>query len=352
MVPTLEQTGSLAQALQVSGRGNTVIGAQFQGSATVTDGIKVNFGSENVLLNPIFPNPNITTDVRVASGVTFTRIVGGRGTAASLAASNIVDAGTDTVIELLADAKLGTFRYAADAGVVDDYVITPVPAVSAYVTGQVFHFKANTANTGAATLAVSGLAATAIKKLNDQALVTGDIEVGQIVTVVFDGTNFQMQSQLAQTPVTTTIATDPLWDALGDLVYGSGADTCAKLAGQITTTRKFLRQTGDGAVSAAPVWDTLVAADLTKVTNQSAGYTAVIGDFVLMSGTFTVTLPSAPADSSIIHVKNVGTGLVTVARGGADTIYTMTGAQTSFTIMPGEAYGMIYDTTNTRWAVY
>ena len=40
------------------------------------------------------------------------------------------------------------------------------------------------ANTGAATLAVSGLSALAIKKLNDQDLATGDIEVGQIVEVV------------------------------------------------------------------------------------------------------------------------------------------------------------------------
>jgi len=58
------------------------------------------------------------------------------------------------------------------------------------------------------------------------------------------------------------MATDPLWDALGDLAYGTGADAGAKLAGNITTTKKFLRQTGDGAVSAAPAWDTIVATDL------------------------------------------------------------------------------------------
>ena len=49
---------------------------------------------------------------------------------------------------------------------------------------------------------------------------------------------------------------------LGDLVHGNATPKWAKLGGNTTTTRKFLRQTGDGAASAVPVWDTLVAADL------------------------------------------------------------------------------------------
>lgn len=49
---------------------------------------------------------------------------------------------------------------------------------------------------------------------------------------------------------------------LGDLLYSSAANTLAKLAGNITTTRKFLRQTGDGAASTAPAWDTLLEADV------------------------------------------------------------------------------------------
>ena len=50
------------------------------------------------------------------------------------------------------------------------------------------------------------------------------------------------------------MATDPLWDALGDLAYGTGADTGAKLAGQTTVIKLVLTQTGNGAISAAPVW--------------------------------------------------------------------------------------------------
>lgn len=94
----------------------------------------------------------------------------------------------------------GSYVYAADAGSSDAYAITLSPAPSAYAAGQEFRFKANTANTGAATLNVNSLGAKTIKKLNDQDLADNDIEVGQIVTVVYDGTNFQMQSQIANTP--------------------------------------------------------------------------------------------------------------------------------------------------------
>jgi hypothetical protein len=49
---------------------------------------------------------------------------------------------------------------------------------------------------------------------------------------------------------------------LGDTIYASGGTTLTKIAGNTTTTRKFYRQTGDGASSAAPAWDVLVAGDI------------------------------------------------------------------------------------------
>lgn len=85
--------------------------------------------------------------------------------------------------------------YAADAGANDAYAVTLSPAPAALTAGLVVHFKANTANTGNATLNVNGLGAKNILKNHDQTLSDGDIEAGQIVTVVYDGTQFQMQSQ-------------------------------------------------------------------------------------------------------------------------------------------------------------
>ena len=107
--------------------------------------------------------------------------------------------------DMLGAIVAGTDFYAASAVGTDSYAITISPAVGAYATGMKFRFKADVANTGACTLAVSGLSALAIKKLNDQDLATGDIEIGQIVEVVYDGVDFQMQSQTAVAPATVDI---------------------------------------------------------------------------------------------------------------------------------------------------
>lgn len=84
--------------------------------------------------------------------------------------------------------------YAADGGGSDSYSITLVPAISSYAPGQLINFKANTLNTGGASLNVNGLGAKTIVKDGSLPLDTGDIKASQIVQVIYDGTNFQMLS--------------------------------------------------------------------------------------------------------------------------------------------------------------
>lgn len=91
----------------------------------------------------------------------------------------------------------GTFNYCPDEGSTDDYACNMSPAISGYVTGAHYFFKANTANTGSATINFNSLGAKTIKKLRDQDLATGDIEAAQFIEVIYDGTNMQMASQLA-----------------------------------------------------------------------------------------------------------------------------------------------------------
>ena len=92
---------------------------------------------------------------------------------------------------------------ATDTGTANAYVIALSPAVTAYAAGQAFTFKAGAASTTASTLNVNGLGTKAIKKLHDQDIASGDIESGSIVTVVYDGTNFQATSQLASSAATS-----------------------------------------------------------------------------------------------------------------------------------------------------
>ena len=70
------------------------------------------------------------------------------------------------------------------------------PAIAGYVVGNDYTFVAAGANTGAATLNINSRGAVAIKKNGDAALVANDIKTGQVVTVRYDGTNFQMVSHL------------------------------------------------------------------------------------------------------------------------------------------------------------
>lgn len=84
--------------------------------------------------------------------------------------------------------------YAIDGGSSDSYAISLDVPPSSYVSGMYIAFKANTANTGACTLDVNSVGAVAIKKNGTEDLNDNDIKAGQIVQVVFDGTNWQLMT--------------------------------------------------------------------------------------------------------------------------------------------------------------
>ncbi len=98
--------------------------------------------------------------------------------------------------------------FATDSVGTDSYAITLVPSPGAYTDGMMVSFKAGTANTGACTLDVNGLGAKTIKKFGTYDTVTGDIVSGQDVVVIYDGTNFQLQTPTPyKSPVTTVYTT-------------------------------------------------------------------------------------------------------------------------------------------------
>ena len=49
--------------------------------------------------------------------------------------------------------------------------------------------------------------------------------------------------------------------SLGDIIYGNAVGLALRRAGNTTTTKMFLSQTGDGTNSAAPIWSVVTAAD-------------------------------------------------------------------------------------------
>lgn len=91
----------------------------------------------------------------------------------------------------------------------------------------------------------------------------------EITPIVQTGLNKQVTTAdyvsqvLDVNPVLTTQGgTNITSYTLGDTLYASATDTLAKLAGNTTTTKKFLSQTGTGSVSTAPTWETLDPLDI------------------------------------------------------------------------------------------
>ncbi len=115
----------------------------------------------------------------------------------------------------------------------------------------------------------------------------GDLLVGSgtniLSSVAIGGVGSVLRSN-GTTPTWSTL-TIPNTAVLGDVLYASAANVLTALAGNITTTQKFLAQTGSGAVSAAPTW-----VDLALTFVPYTGATANIN-----TGAFGITTASLAA---------------------------------------------------------
>jgi len=66
------------------------------------------------------------------------------------------------------------------------------PAITSYTAGMVVNFRAVASNTGNVTINVNGLGAKNIFKNIGTALAPNDILNGQMISVIYDGSNFQL----------------------------------------------------------------------------------------------------------------------------------------------------------------
>jgi len=140
---------------------------------------------------------------------------------------------------------------------------------------------------------------------------------------------------------------------LGDTLYSSAANTLAKLAGNTTTTKKFLVQTGTGAVSAVPAWDVVNGADVNGNISGSAGSVAnalTLGTYLTGTSfngsaavTATVDATSANTASKVVardSSGNFSAGTITATLSGAAT-----SATTATNVAGGIANQIVYNTT-------
>lgn len=88
----------------------------------------------------------------------------------------------------------GATLYASTlTGLANTYIAT-ITGISSYVANSVFFFTCNATNTNISTVNINGLGAKNIHKFGSGALDSGDMVIGQVYGMIYDGTNFQIFS--------------------------------------------------------------------------------------------------------------------------------------------------------------
>jgi len=141
------------------------------------------FSGANSFTGPAVSFTNVPTfaggALPVTSGGTGSTTAGGARTNLAAVGQN----GTETLIGSVAGTSTITG--------------TVTPAITSYVTGQIFKFVAAASNIGAVTINLNSLGAKAITKFGSTALASNDILIGAVVQIIYDGTQFQLTSGVA-----------------------------------------------------------------------------------------------------------------------------------------------------------
>ncbi|MFP5511036.1 MAG: hypothetical protein ACLGIP_18095 [Alphaproteobacteria bacterium] len=235
--------------------------------------------------------------------------VGGVSIAEGMAPGNVNNA----IRAEMADARKWQLDWSGitTAGTGNAYTITSNQGISAYADGMRFSFRADRANTGAATLNVDGRGAKALRKVTGgalAALVADDIVVGAVYDVVYlsgddvfvivgfaglqasafaktlldDATAADARTTLGvvigtdvQAQGATLSSLEGLTLAEGDLLYATGPDKLVNLA---KGTAGRVLQMNSGAT--APEWaDAVVGWKLVETLDTSSGTTKETSNF-------------------------------------------------------------------------
>jgi hypothetical protein len=118
-------------------------------------------------------NPTVTPAIAITANGTTSQYVRGDGSLATLPPSGGIKSGNATQVT---------------PGV---YTAT-ISGVTSYTAGDTYIIKFDSVNDGDSTLNISGVGAIPMRRNTDVKLNTGAIKANQEITVVYDGTNFQL----------------------------------------------------------------------------------------------------------------------------------------------------------------
>lgn len=217
-------------------------------------------------------------------------------------------------------------NFALDTGTANNYLIAITGQTTTYATGLAFQFKAANTNTGASTLNVNSQGSISIVKTDGSALVAGDIISGGIVSVMYDGTNFQLLNDAggAAGTFTNVTVTGTATINVANVTTFNPAITNAQLANSSVTI-------GNTAVSLGSTQTSFGNVTLTNATLSSLSTPVTAGQ----GGTGSTSL----AAENVLLGNNSG-ALKVVAPGTTGNVLTSNGT-TWLSTAPGAATGNI-----------
>jgi hypothetical protein len=209
------------------------------------------------------------------------------------------------------DFQGNTPTWADTASGTNTVALTLTPAITAYEDGMPIRFRVANDCTGAVTVNVNSVGAKSLVKWNGSALISGDLQQNDVVTIVFDETNDRFQ---LQAPVENKLA-------------------------RLDTNQSFTKAQGVDRSALTDAATIAVDASLSNV------FTVTLG------GNRTLGAPTNPKDgqSITIFITQDGTGSRTLAyhadwlfAGGVDPTLTTTAAAVD--VLTG-----VYNGATTKW---
>ena len=199
------------------------------------------------------------------------------------------------------------------------------PALAAYATGNLFSFVAAATNTGAVTINLNSLGAKSVTKQGSTALAAGDILIGQVSLIEYDGTRFQLLNpsttganvssiSFGSTGLTPSTATSGAVTVAGTLAIANGGTGATTLAGAsivtYTGTETLTNKTLTNPTVTNYVETPYTANSSTAITLALTNGTVQI---ITLTGNATITMPTATSGKSfILLLKQDATGSRTV----------------------------------------
>ena len=210
------------------------------------------------------------------------------------------------VFDPINNLEKGTTHWAGTTGgSANTYTASLTPAPAALVAGQVVRLKIHAANTGASTLNLNGLGATAIRLLN-AALAGGELALNATYILIYDGTYWQIIGGGGGSSV------DELTD-LSDVTITT------------PTTGQVLRKSaGDWVNAAIEAGDLPSSIDAAKIADGSVSNT----EFQYLNGVTSAiqTQLDGKASSSHNHPASaITSGQLALAQGGTGADLSATG---------------------------